>query len=69
MTTKTDAAKIEFHNYAGTLAAFSIESLSGIRIELKRGLAYIDPDEARTLAHWLLAAADSIDPQPEGPAA
>jgi hypothetical protein len=35
----------------------SLDSSGGVRIEVKRGTAYISSDEARTLARWLLAAA------------
>ena len=59
----TTIEPLEFHNYAGTIVVFSKESNAGVRIELKRRLAIIGPDEARDVAHWLLAAADTIDPE------
>jgi hypothetical protein len=54
---------LEFHSYAGPIAVPAIESRAGVQIEVKRRLAVIDPLEARTLADWLGAAADSIEPQ------
>jgi hypothetical protein len=62
MTKPTEKIEpLEFHNYAGPLATFPLEGDAGVRIDVKRGRAYISTLEARTLAHWLLAAAGDAE--------
>jgi hypothetical protein len=39
------------------LISFTTEGTAGIRIDLKRGVAYIEMTEAERLANWLLDAA------------